>query len=275
MLTLSTATAYIVDYVSKKEKLNKLGKIKLFKILYLADWGKFQEKRRPLFDIAWYRIQKGPALKVNIWEELCVLLSENYSIEITWGQAINYPQVMFTAKKPIKVKISAEDKKFLTKAIDVVIDATAETAADITHQTEPMRWLIAQELALGGNVQFREFYLNDDERIKFSNLAKKYQSGQMDIPQIVHQMGGDWTSNNVVLFLEVMGINRKSSNLALLPAKRAKVLKKLLEFCLSSDSNSLVMSKWVEDTVIASQRIEGIFVSPDAFVEENQHSAAF
>ena len=266
MLSLATATAFVVDCVRKEGKLLHLGKIKLFKILYLADWQKFRGTNKTMFDISWYRIQMGPALKPALWQEVVDSISANYGIMSRWEQPGEYTQLMFDVSGPLKVKVPRVDAKYLKEAIKAVIDATAEAAAKLTYQTEPMQWMVAQELAAGAGVQFKDFRIKDEERIKFTKLAKRYQKGLINVGELAHEMGKDWTTSNVVLFLDQMGASRPLSKMSVSRNKRMKVLKDLKALAARGDAQG--SSKWVEDCVVASQRIEGIYVPLDAFVED-------
>ncbi len=266
MLSLAAATAFVVDCVKREGKLFQLGKIKLFKILYLADWEKFRRTDETMFDIAWYRIQMGPALRPDVWQGVVSSIAEKYGITSRWEQPGRYQQFVFSISGPLKIRVSRVDAKYLKQAVKAVIDATAGAAAQLTYQTEPMQWMVAQELAAGAGVQFRDFRIKDEERIRFTKLAKRYQRGFINVGEIARQMGKHWTAHNVVLFLDQMGASRPLSKLPLPSGKRGKVLKSLRQFAAQGDVQN--SSKWVEDCVVASQRIEGIYVPLDAFVED-------
>ncbi len=267
MLSLADATAFVVNFIKVEGNLYKLGKIKLFKILYLADWERFKRTNQTMFDVVWYRIQMGPALRPPIWENLTATIADRYNINGKWEQPGSYTQFVFSSDKKFKVAVSSIDGKYLRKAVRQVIDSTAEAAAKLTYETEPMRWIVAQEIADGAGVQFRDFRINDKERIKFSKLAKLYKNGRINVGEITKSMGKSWTAQNAVLFLDQMIASRPLSKLSLSKEKRKKVLNTLLKVTTAGETQS--SSKWVESSVVSSQRIEGIYVPLDAFVEND------
>lgn len=266
MVTIAEATAYIISKANKEGKITKLGKTKIFKTLYLADWRYFAQNGEILFDIEWYRIQKGPALKQYQWDELCQILFTKYNVTSRW-ETLYHNQVVFHLETEISFNLSQETQIHLDSAFDDVIDITAPEAANLTYDTEPMKWIVGHEAALGNNVQFTEFVFNDPDRIKFKKLAEDYMQGKVDIPKIANNMGRYWTENKVVLFLELLETNRPLSKTGISDKNKKEILSKLLKLA-QTENPEFADSKYVEAEVIASQRIEGIHVSPDAFVEE-------
>lgn len=265
MTSLATATAFVVDFARSQGKLGQLGKMKTFKILYLADWGKFSKTGETMFDIRWYRIQKGPALPQVVWQDVLVAIASKYGIDSGWQQPGPYPQFMYSVSGPLRIRMPRDDARYLTDAAAIVIDTTADAAGRLTYQTEPMQWLVAEELAMGVGVQFREFRINDIERIKFARLARAYKRGSLGIVEIAREMGKSWTPSNVALFLDEMGANRALPKMGLSGSKRRQVLDALRDFVARGSKQD--SSRWVEESVVASQRIEGIHVPLDAFVE--------
>jgi hypothetical protein len=197
---------------------------------------------------------------------MCQLLLTHYNVTSHWERGY-YPQVVFQFDDDLSIDLPHKMRIHLDTAFDDVIDITAPEAANLSYNTEPMLWIVGHETTLGNNVQFTEFRIDDPERIIFKQLAKDYMQGKIDIPKIVKKMGHDWTENRVIFFLELLEANRPFSKTVMNSNNRNAILTKLLELS-QEDINEFSGSKYVEAEVMASQRIEGINVSPDAFVEE-------
>lgn len=122
-------------------------------------------------------------------------------------------------------------------------------------------------LAVDKIKSFDDEHVDDSDLKKFTQLAEDYVQGKIDILQIANNMGSDWTENKVIILLELLEANRPLPKSGISNNKKRETLSKLLKLS-QEDSPQFKEAKYVEAEVLASQRLEGIHVSPDAFIEE-------
>lgn len=263
---LVDSSAYLIYRAHDSDLDAQLGKTKLFKMLYLASWWAYRAGEARLYDGPWYRIDLGPALMSGDWDLLKSILSDRY--EINSERVARWPgylQVLFS-KPTVEPESTAgfEYRKFLDEAFEKIIELTANEAAEMTYDTDPMNWMVAEERASwGDSTQYREFKLDDEEREKFLELARKYAAGRIEIPDLVQRMGRGWTLNRVVVYLDTFGLFRSSDLSGLSESGRSEILEALLRRM----GDEKMVSQSVDERAVASSRIEEEYVSPDSVIE--------
>ena len=95
----------------------------------------------------------------------------------------------------------------------------------------------------------------------------KYLLGQMDIPDLVHQFGEPWTEDAVIRLLEQQGINRSVRHDIHSGQHETNILNTLAQLRGTSGMQIYNSDKWITREVIASQRIESIYASPNDLPE--------
>ena len=96
--------------------------------------------------------------------------------------------------------------------------------------------------------------------IKLAVLAERYRAGTIDIPELTARLGAGWTIPGVVAALERLGVSRAMRAAPLSGNKIDVIMARLA--CISSDHADHIYDtpEWIEREVVASQRIEGIYV---------------
>lgn len=96
------------------------------------------------------------------------------------------------------------------------------------------------------------------------SLSNAYSAGTIDIPEIVRALGEPWTESMVILLLEIMKAHRPLS-VGELSNQEEMVLQRLAEIRGTPEVDKFNGSEWIKREVIASQRIESIYVMLDNF----------
>jgi hypothetical protein len=100
----------------------------------------------------------------------------------------------------------------------------------------------------------------------FQALARDYVAGAIDIPEITRRMGGreaGWPESRVVLCLEQLGAYRSIDLAQISPGRKQEVLAKLAVICRSKALDKYNGAEQTRREVIASQRIESVYVPSD------------
>lgn len=109
--------------------------------------------------------------------------------------------------------------------------------------------------------QFDQLFENTKAFLQ--TLANDYAIGILDIPEIVRQLGEPWTESTVVLLLEFLGAHRPISMAKLSQQEKEDILNKLSQVRAASQAEEFNNTSWVQREVIASQRIESIYILPE------------
>ncbi|HLC33791.1 MAG TPA: hypothetical protein VJJ70_02175 [Anaerolineales bacterium] len=264
---LTDASAFLVSRAYSRNVASQLGKTKLYKMLYMASWWARSESSTRLFLGPWYRIDMGPALTPGDWEALTDSLANRFGIEARrvamWH---GYQQVCFSALRNDPPKtLGKRQRSFLERAFNAIINLTAPEAAALTYTTSPMLWLVAEErFKWGEAVQYRPFSLEDAERQRFMQLVDRYRQGEIDIPQIAHEMGPAWSPHQVALYLDTFSAHRSADGLRLDDSDREKILLRI--------ANAVVDRKVIphpspEERALASSRLEGEYFAPSSILD--------
>jgi hypothetical protein len=96
-------------------------------------------------------------------------------------------------------------------------------------------------------------------------LSDEYSKGKIDIPEIVKRLGEPWNESLVVLALEIIGAHRPIGVGQISSQDEEKVLRKLAEIRGTPEAEKFNDEVWIKRAVIASQRIESIYVLLDDF----------
>jgi hypothetical protein len=258
------ATAYLIRRSHDAHVAGQLGKIKLFKMLYLASWWAVQAHDKTIFDGPWYRIDMGPALRRDDWEVLEGSLRQRYGV-LTEDTMMRHGHSQTCFSRPTKGPSTPSDGDLrdpLDAAYSEIIHLPASAAARLTYTTEPMLWLLAEERAnWGASVQYREFNLRNPVRDKFLSLGRKYMEGILEIPDIVRGMGEGWSIHDVVVYLDTFGFSRSINKAALTPRQRDRILDKITSALRTGRQSVRVPA---EQKAIASSRIEQEYAPPDS-----------
>ena len=89
----------------------------------------------------------------------------------------------------------------------------------------------------------------------------------MDIPDLVHQFGEPRTEDAVIRLLEQQGINRSVRHDIHSGQHETNILNTLAQLRGTSGMQIYNSDKWITREVIASQRIELIYASPNDLPE--------
>jgi len=99
------------------------------------------------------------------------------------------------------------------------------------------------------------------------NLVKDYLSGEEDIPGLAKRFSGTWTVNNIILLLESLGVYREPFLFQISKEDEEIVLDKLARIRTSHLKGKYDNESWIRREVIASQRIESVYVFDEDFAE--------
>ena len=264
---LLDAAAYVIWRAHEAGAQEQLGKTKLFKTLFLASWWAVQGHGSDIYNGPWYRIDRGPGLLTGQWELLETILNSRYGIETsTLKMWHGHPQVCFSRPTRAPQTLTRSPlKQPLDAAFTDVISLTADEAAAMTYDTEPMIWLIAEERAKwGGTTQYRQFNLRDTNRDKFLALASQYTKGIIEPDDIARQMGHQWKTHDVVVYLDAFGIHRSLEEASLSTKAKKEILAKLASEIRTGSVRSGPSST---EKALASARLEEEYVSPSSLPE--------
>ena len=100
-------------------------------------------------------------------------------------------------------------------------------------------------------------------KVFFQRLVDGYSKGRFDIPDIVSLLGKPWAESTVVLLLELLGARRSVFTGQLSTEDQKNVLGRLAEIRRTSEVEKFNSLGWIQREVIASQRIESVYVFPD------------
>lgn len=262
---IADASAYLIGRAHAEGLDQLLGKTKLFKMLFMSSWWSLESGLDPIVDGPWYRIQRGPALRANDWDFLGYCLESKHDVVVQERvMPHGHPQFCFSVpRRDAQALDKLPYREHLDRAFEAMIHLTTDGAAAVTYETEAMKWLVAEERTMsGGEVQFREFSLRDSERDRFVGLARKYESGDLDLPEIAREMGQDWDNHRVAIYLDTFGLARPVDRQVLDDAQRASLLEKIAGSTTSDQADASV-----EARVLASERIEAIFIGPDQLID--------
>ncbi len=95
-----------------------------------------------------------------------------------------------------------------------------------------------------------------------SQLIEKYISGEMDIPDIASYLGKEWNLGMVVLWLEQNNVHRPLSMQKMSSSEKKNILNKLVNMRGTPKIQELNTDEWIDREVVASQRIESVYVNP-------------
>ena len=102
----------------------------------------------------------------------------------------------------------------------------------------------------------------DAEDTKLAMLADSYRAGMLDIPDIATQLGVGWTVPRIVVTLERLGVSRAIPTAPLSSDVIDDIMTKLARISAEHSDHIYDTPEWIEREVVASQRIEGIYVDP-------------
>ncbi|SRR6266540_1151034 len=105
--------------------------------------------------------------------------------------------------------------------------------------------------------------LFENTKIFFQRLADEYSSGILDVPEITEWLGEPWTESTVILLLEVLGAHRSILMGQISPEEQENVLSRLAKIRGTVAVEKFNSTGWIQREVIASQRIESVYVFPD------------
>lgn len=149
--------------------------------------------------------------------------------------------------------------------------------AEIMHKSRPAFTfnddIEAPSVSYRGYVSPNETLSNPESLdIAFENtwlllqrLSLEYSTGNISIPEIVERLGEPWNASLVVLVLEIIGAHRPMGVGQISSEDEEKVLRKLAEIRGTPEAEKLNGGDWIKRAVIASQRIESIYVLLDDF----------
>jgi len=125
---LLEAVQFVCDYANS----DKLGNVKLHKILYFADMFKFLETGSPITGVEYIKQKMGPTARHLAWavKELEKQGTLSVSIEDFHG----YQKKKYLSEKAfVQEKLSDEELKFLIEFIDFFNDYSAQETSEISH----------------------------------------------------------------------------------------------------------------------------------------------
>ena len=135
---LLAATHFIVDKCSNEPE--KLGAIRLNKILWFADTFAFRHLKTQITDDTYVKRAKGPVPKNILWA-LDELKSEN-KISIQEPTGYLEPRRFRSLSKPEEAILTAEEKQVLSGVIEAVLEHTANEISELSHTNI---WKAAEE----------------------------------------------------------------------------------------------------------------------------------
>jgi hypothetical protein len=254
-----------VSYVAyQADKFNyTIGKTKLYKILFMADWEHFCSDKKTITGRKWLRIPMGPALGSPEWREIEKGASQfGFKVEADpsrFKPELSEYQLVFLQERP--TTMSSLARECLDRFLRLLGPLRSQEAAAHSYETPPMRWIVARERVLMEDWNGREIPMADPERDRFMFLAKAYAERTLTVAELSAKTGYEpWT---VAALLDVLEVGR--SPVRLQEHERELILKQMLALA-SSGSISMPSEAEIWDEVAHSQRIEGIYFSPDYFI---------
>lgn len=122
---------YIVNKCS--DDPSRLGAVKLNKVMYFCDFGKFYDQGEPMTGAEYVRQRQGPVLH-QMLPLLDELRNEGRVSQIRKVQ-YGFPKVDYSSDAPVSlVRFSADEISMIDRTIDIICDGhTARSISDATH----------------------------------------------------------------------------------------------------------------------------------------------
>lgn len=117
------------------EKTKHCGKTKLFKLLFLLDFGHFRRTGRSVTGLAYYAWDRGP-VPADLYNELDDEPSADFSsaVDIVPERVANYQQLKIVPKRAFDpAHFSTRELHLLDSIAAVYRDKTAKEMVDVTH----------------------------------------------------------------------------------------------------------------------------------------------
>jgi hypothetical protein len=160
-----------------------------------------------------------------------------YTSEASFPEYIHYDRTLTPNQSVIKFNLFPEINK---PKISMQISATENSSIDIDSA---------------------EIFSENIQSV-LQMIVYEYSVGNLDINQILLILGEPWNESSIVLLLELMGAYRPLSLVGLKKNEHESILTKLADIRSSTKFNQFNDNNWINREVVASQRIESVYVSP-------------
>lgn len=147
----------VVLYICASTTPDKLGRVKLHKILYFSDMLSFLSSEQPITGERYQKQKFGPVARHLSWA--LEKLQESGAIEVSRKNIFGYEKFCFRAlQSPASNRISNDDKNILDHVIGFVSEKTASEISEFSH-ADP--WKLAE---MGEDIPyFTAYYLHPTE----------------------------------------------------------------------------------------------------------------
>ncbi len=161
------------------EHTRGLGKIKLFKLLYLLDFEHFRQTGRPVTGMEYRAWKMGPvpAALVQVWDDLDADLAE--AIEVRPERVFDYVRENVIAKRAFdNAHFTPRELRILGELAARYADDSSEKMIDVTHD-ENGAWAIVWQDGTGSDrvIDYRLALAEDDpNREAILRAAAEYEA---------------------------------------------------------------------------------------------------
>jgi uncharacterized phage-associated protein len=162
----------VVHYICAKIPVEELGRVRLHKILYLADMLHFAATGRPLTGVEYQKQPFGPMARDLAWA--LRRLEDNGSLSIRHRDYFGFPKDDFIALRPPDLsRLTTDERRLIDDAADFACGRSAREISELSHNAP---W---ETVAIGERIPyFTAFYfypvaITDEDMAWGEELARK------------------------------------------------------------------------------------------------------